>query len=489
MTKSEPNDGCDTPIDPRTPGEGRTEGEWWSPPTIGWSLAAIGLAYAVSGLAGLPLFADGAYYFLKLVLDGAPEVPNLRFAAVLPQLPALALLGLTDGVTLLRHAFSLGYVALPVLSLAACWFCVRRRAPALILFPALFLVANQINFSAVSELLASLYLTWPFALAAILYPRSRVVWAYGVLIAVLLPLLHPMSFVLSFLLAGIAALNARLWPPMRPVWAWLGAALAVSGVLRLGWTLLGANAYERSHAAPADAVRYLLPETPAQSLLLLMTLFLGLALAVTATRRSGSGTWRWRLVDTGFLLLPAIGASIAVEVLNGEGIQLKAGMVYLAAVLLMGLAVSLALDSGTGVRVSSLHTRRWTGYLLSCSLTIVLLLSAKSAAWWTATRVLINTTASAEVACIRFGPQEPYALQWPWMTILDNWAAPLNALVFRGPWPIPLLLPGDGCEALARTGLARLDSWIQYPESRLESRFGPLRHADPPPDPASASLE
>ena len=472
---------------PAADGE-RAQVQRWNRLIIGWCLAAIAFVYAVSGLMGLPLYGDGAYYFFKLVLDQAPEVPNLRLAAVLPQLPALAALRLTDDVTLLRHAFSLGYAALPVLSLIACWLAVRQLAPVLILFPALTLVVNQVNFSAVSELLASLYLTWPFVLAAVLYPRSRCLWAFGVLLSLVLPLLHPLTFVLSFLLAGTAALNAALWPPVRRVWTWLGAALAASGVLRLGWTLLGANAYERSHAAPADAAHYLLPETPTQALLLLMTLVLGLALAVTATRRKGAVGEKWSLVDAGFLLLPAIGALIAAEILKGEGIQLKAGIVYPASALLMGLAVSLALDSVKGERFTRSHPR-WTRYFLSCCLTVVLLLSAKSAAWWTGTRVLINTTASTEVPCIRFGPQEPYALQWPWMTVLDNWTAPLNALVFRGPWPISLLLPGDGCAVLARTGVARLGHWIRRPESRLESRFGPLRHADRFPDPASTILE
>ncbi|MFZ0789795.1 MAG: hypothetical protein WAM94_09255, partial [Chromatiaceae bacterium] len=341
---------------PEPDGE-RAQAQRWNRRIIAWCLAAIAFVYAVSGLMGLPLYGDGAYYFFKLVLDHTPEIPNLRFAAVLPQLPALAALRLTDDVTLLRHVFSLGYAALPVLSLIACWLAVRRLAPALILFPALTLVVNQVNFSAVSELIASLYLTWPFVLAAVLYPRSRGLWVYDVLLTLVLPLLHPLTFVLSFLLAGIAALNAVLQPPVRWVWTWLGATLAASGVLRLGWTLLGANAYERSHAAPGDAAHYLLPETPTQALLLLMALVLGLALAVTATGRRGAVGEKWSLVDTGFLLLPAIGALIAAEVLNGDGIQLKAGIVYPASALLMGLAVSLALESGKGVHLARSHPR------------------------------------------------------------------------------------------------------------------------------------
>jgi hypothetical protein len=40
---------------------------------------------------------------------------------------------------------------------------------------------------------------------------------------------------------------------------------------------------------------------------------------------------------------------------------------------------------------------------------------------------------------------------------------------------VSLLLPNDGCEILATTGEARLQSWIIRPWSQLDARFGPLR--------------
>ena len=61
------------------------------------------------------------------------------------------------------------------------------------------------------------------------------------------------------------------------------------------------------------------------------------------------------------------------------------------------------------------------------------------------------------------------------MAIVDNWTAPMAALIFRGPWPIPLLLPKDGCKVLAESGIARIHPWIVYPRLQLEVRFGPLR--------------
>jgi hypothetical protein len=430
-------------------------------------------------VVGLPLYGDGTFYFFRLVMDGSPEIPNLRFAAVLPQLPAWAATHLSSDATLVRHWFSIGYTALPVLSLLACWLATRRLAPALILFPTLGLVANQVNLSGVSELLTSIHLAWPFVFLAGLHPSRRITWAYGAALAPVLLLLHPLGFLLHFALAALAGLNARLHANARGVWVWIGSGMAVAGGLRLLWTLLGSNEYERSHGGASEAAYYLLADTPTQALLLLLVLGLALALAWTLDR-NGDPLRRRRLraLSLGFLLVPAVCIMLGAGLLAGEGIKLKVGAVFPISLLLMGLPAALALARATSPRsraVASTVDLPWESWLIACALAIVLVTASRSAAWWTATRGLMNATSSSELRCIPFGPEEPYALQWPWMAIVDNWTAPMSALVFRGPWPIPLLLPKDGCAVLDETGMVRIHPWIVYPRSELESRFGPLR--------------
>ncbi|EGV16791.1 hypothetical protein [Thiocapsa marina] len=447
-------------------------------------LALVVLAYVPIALVGLPLFGDGAYYFFKLAIDGVPVFPNLRLGSVLAQLPTLAATRLTEDIGFLRHLFSLTYVALPVGSLLACWLIVRERRPELILFPLLFLVANQINFSAVSELLFSLYLVWPFVLLAALAPNRRLTLIYGAILAPLLLLLHPLGFALAGFLTIVALLNARSEGLIERSWtrAWSGiaAAFAVSAVLRVISTLIGATGYERSLAEPDAAVRYLLPETLPQGLLLTWVAVSGglAALSLAVGWRRGRRLVEDRLLWPAFMLLPLLGVPVAVDVLFGEGIKLKAGLVLPIALLLMGLSLGIARRPSALAAVP--RSPRLARLVLAAALTIALLATAKSAAWWTATHGLMNATASAETSCLAFGPEEPYALQWPWMAIIDDWATPMNALVFRPPWAIPLLLPGDGCRRLDETGQAHLGSWIQRPAARLEARFGPLRSVGAP---------
>ncbi|MGB5735765.1 MAG: hypothetical protein WBM40_15125, partial [Thiohalocapsa sp.] len=59
------------------------------------ALLLIAGAYLVAALVGLPLFGDGGYYFFKLAIDAEPLLPNLRFSALLPQLPGFAATQLT----------------------------------------------------------------------------------------------------------------------------------------------------------------------------------------------------------------------------------------------------------------------------------------------------------------------------------------------------------------------------------------------------------
>jgi hypothetical protein len=462
---------------------------------------AIAVGYGVAALVGLPLYGDGAYYWLKIAGDEQFVVPNLRVGALLPQLPGIVAARLTDDPVLLRHAFSLGYVALPVLSLAACWLIVRRVAPVLLLFPLLWLAVHQINFSSVSELLTAAHLAWPFVLAAALWPLARSVRLYGWFLGALLLVLHPMAFVPGFGLALLAAWlgwRAPRWasmqarteraPALRWAWLELSAWLVVTSVLRFGWTLTGANRYERSNLSGDGAVHYLLPSTVAQGLLLAAaTLLAVIATLVLLRRRAEVGD---RVVAPMLGMVPAaLAAALAAlalwvggEFLFGHGIKLKAALSFVLGLGLMTLAalgarVLMARAASAGG--AGLSARLPALWLAAPAAVVLILLTAKSAAWWLATNELGRIVAEAESPCIVRTDQAPPSLQWRWMRILDEWPVGVNALAFRPRAPaapeVSLLLPNDGCDVLAATGEARLQSWIIRPWSQLDARFGPLR--------------
>lgn len=457
---------------------------------LDWALALIAGAYLIAALVGLPLFGDGGYYFFKLATDGELLLPNLRFTALLPQLPALAAAQLTADPVLLRHVFSLSYQSLPWLSLLACWLLVRERMPWLMLLPLLSLVTTLVNFSAVSELLSGLYLVWPLVLAMALTPERG--WVRGLVFVSgpLLLALHPMAFVLTFALAAAAGFMAWRVPDLRFGWRRLALWLALNGLMRLVWTGLGANAYERSNLTDTGMVHYLLPETSMQQLLLAGVLVCALLVLTSEwARRSGRASAQGQVLADWMLGIACtllLGAAIAVsaEFMLGQGIKLKAGLTFVVALMLMAAAFLLGWTRRAPAHAPTRRTRPGVLPYALVVAAILLLVLAKSVAWWAATRGLQDTIADSAGPCIPFAVDRPFGMQWPWMNIVDDWVAPNNALAFRpriprangqGIEPIPLLLPDDGCQVLEATGVAFMTDWMQRPWTRLNDRFGPLR--------------
>jgi hypothetical protein len=446
------------------------------------ALGLIGAVAVVVGLVGAPLYGDGGWYFVRIVLTGEPLIPNQRVSAAIAQVPVLLAWRFSDDVLVLRHAFSLGYALLPWAALAIAWWLVRRRAPWLWAYPVLGLVALQLNFSGVSELVVTLHLSWPFVLAALLYPERIATLAYGLVLAAVLVFLHPLSFTAAALLALLAVVISRRGAALDARrWYWLAGWFTAAGVVRLAWTVTGLTSYERGRLAPEAAGHYLLPATDLQLGFLIGIALLGLGwtLLVVAPRQP----WRGRLaalLGPVAWLLPLAALGIGAGFLIGEGIRLKVGLSFMLGLGLMVLAAIavLASERRSTPLASPVRGRVLRQLIGAATAAILLLAAARSVAWWTATHGLANLTASSTKTCIPFGPDEPYAMQWPWMAIIDDWAAPFNAMVFRGDpglGPIALLLKHDGCTQLAETGIVHFPGWVSVPFPALEARFGPLR--------------
>jgi len=454
----------------------------------------FGLSAALSAAVGLPLFGDGALYFLEIVLEREPLVPNQRFGALIPQLPLVLATALTDQVAILRHVFGFAYGLMPFLSALACWLIVRHREPELVVFPALFLAANQINFSAVSELLLCLYLGWPFLLYACLRPSGTKLGILGLMLAPLLFFLHPLAFLLLLFLGACLLFLERTSGMASWRWGSLAALFLGLGLLRLLWSALAVNADERSHLDSELAAYYLFPASVAQTGLLCATLLLGLAMAArlarlpsTASRaadHASSSILAIRvqinrlsrlLAAPAFpLLIGALTAVLAVgvtmEIQAGGGIKLKSAAVFPLALALMAMAVLVARSTRAQRRQAT-----WAPlFLLLCLVATAVNLS-KAQVWSRATADLGAAMASSQTACVRFGPEEPQALQHAHMSPIDNWTAPINALIFQTEKPAALLLPEDGCRILAEEQVANLTSWFGRPLGVLEPQFGPFR--------------
>ncbi|WP_201219690.1 hypothetical protein [Halochromatium roseum] len=501
------------------------------------ALAVCG--YLVAAAVGLPLFEDGSFYFFTIVTEQVAVVPNLRFSAVLPQLPAVMAVSLGADLAWGRLIFSAAYMAIPLATLVGSWLLLRRRAPALLLLVLPSFLAMQLNFSGVSELLTGLYLTWPLLLAMLLMPQRRWVMVLAIVWGPLLLLLHPLAFIFCFGLGLVAwllswASGGRVaWVAVkeRLVWRRIGLWLVANGLARLAWTAFGLNDYERGRLAPASALGYLFGETVAQHLLIAMLVCVML-LCVWVWHRRQLPSWASRALLLLLWLVLLIAAWVSAEYLLGEGIVLKSAMTL--GVGLLGMAAmiwlvlwreegrllrreagqSLPLEAEQGLQreaepglqreagqslqreaEAERGVRKAAGLSAACGslpttamrmlgVALLMLLLAKSSAWWTGVRGLQDIVARGDTACIPFGDNEPYSLQWPWMVITDSWPTPFTALVTRpfvptsedGQFqPIAVMLKHDGCEQFHATGMLYLPIGVSRPFEAVDAVLGPLR--------------
>ncbi len=491
-----------------------------APAVVHALVVLICLAYALAALVGVPLFADGAHYLFRLRMDGVPYVPDLRLSAVPQQLPAYLASQLGAGTLTVRHLFALSQVLLPAVSLLACWLLLRRTLPALMILPGLALLLNQINFSGVSELLAMQYVVWPLVLAMSLHPQRRAVWLYAALVGPVLLFQHALAFGAAFGLAGFGVILAWARPDLRRIWLRLALWLAAFGALRLAWSTVGLSEhYEQRMLTPDGAAFYVFTVTWGQHLLLAAVALLGLLwsgclgfgrcliMESNQAGRTGRGLsgglgmtllW-WSTV----LLLPLLVAIVGQEMLWGQGVRLKAAVTVMVGFMLMAAAGLVGLLRGPALArvpiapVQSLPRRARAvpthasgrlgpvaAPLVVALLGIFLLLMVKSVAWWTATRGLQTIVAESESPCVSLTRESPYGLQWPWMAIIDDWNAPMNALIFRPRLrdpdsgeltPISLLLPNNSCDWLALFPEVYPTAWLSVSWAQLDQRFGPLR--------------
>jgi hypothetical protein len=437
--------------------------------------------FAIAALAGVPLYDDGSQYLFVIAMEQEPWLPNLRLSGTLPQLPAVAAFALGADLPLGRLVFSLSYMAIPAGSLLACWWLVRTTAPGLLLAILPTFAAMQLNFSGVSELLSGVYLTWPLLLAMLLLWTRPWVRAGAIGAGPFLLLLHPLAFLYCLGLAALAGLIAWRHAESRGSWRRIGLWLALCGLIRLVWTTVGLNEYERGRLTPVGATQYILANTPAHHVLIIV-LALATLIAVWALRHAADSGTGGRALAAIWMLGLAGSIWVGGELVLGSGVTLKSAVTLVVPALGM-LAVTMLLLPRPAQAPAARPAGSPAPMLLAGAAILVLVL-AKSSAWWTGSRMLQDIVSSGDQPCIRFDGGHPYSLQWSWMRVVDEWSTPFTALVARPFVPDPdgagaqlvaLLLRGDGCEALRSSGLVQLPDGVFQPFPAVDAAFGPLR--------------
>lgn len=167
-------------------------------------------AILVAALAGAILLYDGAWFLFQILDTHRIEVPQMRISFALMQWPAVWVAESTDSLPAVRFMFSLVVMAMPPLSIAACWWIVRKDAAWLIVWPALGVLLvdlpGQMHWIATSIRTNQLF--WPILLAIFIGMPDRVVPLVAILLISAL-FMHPQISV--YLLAAVCAALFIAW--------------------------------------------------------------------------------------------------------------------------------------------------------------------------------------------------------------------------------------------------------------------------------------
>ena len=171
-------------------------------------LASIAVLVAAS--AGAILLYDGAWFLFQILDTHRISIPQMRISFALMQWPAIWVAEATDSLAAVRFVFSLVVMAMPPLSIALCWWIVRKDAPWLIVWPALGVLLvdlpGQMHWIATSIRTNQLF--WPILLAIFIGMPDRVVPLVAILLISAL-FMHPQVSV--YLLAGVCAALFIAW--------------------------------------------------------------------------------------------------------------------------------------------------------------------------------------------------------------------------------------------------------------------------------------
>jgi hypothetical protein len=454
------------------------------------SLAIGALAYAFASLLGLGLAWDGSYFLFHSLDTGQPLVPYNRFIHWPLQEPAILARSMTESPRALAAIFSFTYLLIPLASLVASWWVVRKRRPRLFVWSVIGIGLVSLPGQAfmVSEAIMSVQLAWPILLA-FLTGRPGEHRFVVVAFSLALVLGHPFAVPILGCIAVAAVLLAMAERSQRRslmFWAVIIGALSVAALLRSI-----AVEFDTTHvqAFSADQLTWAFGEVIlGPPLVMLVLAYLGSAALVVGTllRRRGAPDRARGAELMAFALLTVAGVVLLPWAADPhawwKGLDYRLFVLVFAAPVMamafldallgrreddhasvaeMGAAAVGAVGDddaagapGTRARLQAeaVLTRHWIA--ASQAVVILVVLGAFSISFLNLQNQLVLQVGRDPATC-----QTIWWRDWVRHTPLDHWASTADSLVVQGRTPMKVALPA--CYVDASAGFPLTDWQIQ----------------------------
>lgn len=427
------------------------------------------LAIFVAAAAGAILLYDGAWFLFQIMDSHKITIPQLRISFALMQWPAIWVAQQTDSMTLTRLVFSLAVMAMPPVSIAICWWIVRKDAPWLIVWPALgvFIVdlPGQMHWIATSIRTNQLF--WPILMAIFIGMPDRVVPVVTILLISAL-FMHPQVSI--YLLAGACAAGYLAW--CKPEWRdrLTGSALVLlfASVYRFG--IIGSS-YETEEAAVSNQIAQWQRSVLWLPLIALVcALLVGLFLLLGRSRASSRFNGKFGIP---VLSLIALTGAISLIIWAADASLWKTAIDYRGpslwhSLIIMGIAfLDVALPSHFSFRSPDSRLRILMAN--GAALIFCVVIALQSLTWHLELNKIRDAMSTSRTACIAAETLPGYE-----DSPLNFWSLPPASIGMQSTSPDFVVLPGELCEVANQTGVIPMT--LVSPQKTTPGKFVNMFH-------------
>jgi hypothetical protein len=404
------------------------------------AIASLGLLAAA--VLGLSIAWDGGWQMARGLADGVPFTGHARLLNLVVDWPMILASTWIGDPRLLVAIHGLGHAALPIGALVASWRLLRPDRLDLLPLPLLGICLLALPGMAflISEAMIVAVVGWPLVLAVARGRARQHPWLVAGLVVVVAAS-HPVG-VGILVMAALATAVTR--PSGRPDRVLLGSLLLVACAAAVRYVAF-ADPYEQD-ATTFETLWVQVRGTLLRAPGITVGASLTAAALVTAASR-WPGTRRLALVAAlgltviaGAALVPWAGDLVAW----GPALRYR-GLAALATAPALALAILALRRPAAGVAGESGRLEGGIGLAAAAGFTVVL--TVQGLAWRTALDRVTRDAALAPGPCVAEA-----ALDVPRGSALDHWGLTADVLVWTGPRPTRLVLPGELCPGVLADG-------------------------------------
>lgn len=392
-----------------------------------------------------PLSWDGGWILFTILDARSPLIYGDRFTNAPLHALVLVVAHFTSNLRIIESVFSLIYAGIPVLSLAASWWVVRRERPGLFCWAAvgvgLGTLPGQFNF--LSDCITAMNIFWPIYLSTLCgLPRRQRFAVMG--LAAALFFIHPVAVPLFGCAAVAAALVGWRWPDVRRRMLTAAATFVVLAVAKLVVFIVARPSYDASEASVSMQVKHFenaVAGVPMEAIGCVWVAALGLYLLAQPDVRGRVGRWLAVVPWVALLLAGAILVRWAVDparwayALDFRDWALPFSFPMMALAALEAMTAPIGGDP----RAALPDPRRLLA-VQAVAVIFLAVLTVQSTVWW-----MMSSRLQEEIARRPHGCTTLDALGWPVNTALYHWATPAYATLLQGRTPHTLVLYKRPC--------------------------------------------